>query len=219
MIGQAVLEFAALRVHRHLAGEQLQPAGMVVVQVTHRDGVDVVDVDADVGQRLLDRLAGTWQHRAVLDRREEPPVQRRVPDQRGVEPGVQQHPAAVGLQQDAGHRLAHPLFGRRAVHRDRLRQLLPAERQQDDPMNSCCPSSPQPTDSAAAQRVRVRHDVRLLDPLQPRLGDHEVVDVGDVEPAARLDRLPHRPSRSPRRTVRQTLRQRRGDRAATSSPR
>jgi len=32
---------------------------VVVVQMADRDGVDVVEVDADLGQPLLDRLAGT----------------------------------------------------------------------------------------------------------------------------------------------------------------
>ncbi len=100
---------------------------MVVVQVAHRDDVDVVDVDADVVQRLFDRLTRSRQHRDVLDGREEPPVQRGVSDQRGVEPGVQQHPAAVGLQQHPRHRLPHSLFGRSAVDRNGLRQLLPAQ--------------------------------------------------------------------------------------------
>ena len=148
VIGQPVIDFTALCVHRHLACEQLQAAGMVMVQVAHRDGVDIVDVHADVVQRLFNRLAGSRQHGDVLDGRVEPPIQRGITDQRGVEPRVQQHPAAVGLQQHPWNRFAHPLFGRRAVDRHRFRQLLPAECEQDDPADLGNVGH-QPTDSAA----------------------------------------------------------------------
>ena len=116
VIRQPVLQLATLRVHGHLACEQLQPAGMVDVQVRQRHEMDVVDVDPDLEERLLDRLTRTRQQRLVLHRWEVPPPQRGVSDQSGVEAGVEQHPAAVGLQQDAGHRFAHPQFGRTAVY-------------------------------------------------------------------------------------------------------
>ena len=96
-----------------LPAKSFSPPGVVVVQVAHGDGVDVVEVDADLGERLLDRLAGAaaapgWYSTVGV----EAPVQRGVADQRGVETGVEQHPAAVGLQQDAGHRFTQPLLGR-----------------------------------------------------------------------------------------------------------
>ena len=218
VIGQPVLEFAALRVHRHLACEQFQAAGMVVVQVAHRDGVDVVDVDADVVQRLFDRLTGSRQHRDVLDGRVEPPVQRGIPDQRGVEPGVQQHPAAVGLQQHAGHRFAHPLFGRSAVDRNGLRQLLPAECQQDDPAD-LANRGHQPTDSAAI-RSEFGFDTACAcstpfshgwattkSSMSATFSQHPVSSAAAPASEIRL-----------RRTVRQALRQRGASPAATSSP-
>ena len=97
---------------------------------------------------------GPGQHRLVLHGREEPPVQRGITDQRRVEPGVEQHPAAVGLQQHAGHRFPHPLVLGCAVHRHRLGQFLPAQGQQDDASDLALSDQVHgvyPTDSAASR--------------------------------------------------------------------
>ena len=58
--------------------------------------------------------------------------QRAIADQRRIEPGVEQEPAPVALEQHPGDGLAQALFGRRPVDRHRLGQVLPAEGQQDD---------------------------------------------------------------------------------------
>ena len=53
------------------------------------------NLDAGEGKRLLQRLPLARQHDGVGRVAVEPPSQRGVPDQRGVEAGVEQHPAAV----------------------------------------------------------------------------------------------------------------------------
>ncbi len=104
MVGEAECQLGPLGVHGYPAGEVAQPAGVVVVEVADRHPGDLVHADAGVGQRLLQRLPRAGQDRAERRVAVEPPPQRRVPDQRRVEPGVEQQPATVALEQHAGHR-------------------------------------------------------------------------------------------------------------------
>ena len=103
---QPVLELATLNVRRHPAGKQLQPSCVVQVQVAERHRFDVVDRDASriegaPRSALLHRggSVGTQPPGRSVD---EAPVA----DQRRVEPGVEQQPASVELEQDAWGRLA-----------------------------------------------------------------------------------------------------------------
>ena len=48
MMGQPVFEFPALGMHGHFACEQFQTAGVVIMQVADRHGLEVIDVDPDV---------------------------------------------------------------------------------------------------------------------------------------------------------------------------
>ena len=145
-----VVELPLLCVNRHPSGEQFESAGVVVVQVTQRDRVDRVDVDPDLIERLSDRLSVGHEDRQILDARVKPLVQRRVTDERRIEAGVEQHPAAVTLQEHSRNRLPHPHLGRRSVNGDGLGQILPAEGQQDDAPDS---RAHQPTDNLASIRV------------------------------------------------------------------
>jgi hypothetical protein len=134
--GQPVVEFGPLDVHWHPAGEVLQAAGVVVVQVADGDRVDAVQVHARRGQRLGQWLSRAGQHR--LDQRVpvEPGAQRRVGDQRGVVAGVQQQPAAVAQEQHAGYRLAEHLLVRCPLHGHGPGQVCPAQGEQHDAADS-----------------------------------------------------------------------------------
>jgi hypothetical protein len=131
--GQAILQFGPLDVHRHPAGEVLQAAGVVVMQVADGHRANVGQVQPGRAERVQQRLP-RGQHRLLHRAGVEPGPQRRIPDQRGVEPGVQQQPAAVAVQRHRGHRLAQHLPGR-PVHRHRLRHVHPAQGERHDPAN------------------------------------------------------------------------------------
>jgi len=131
--GHAVVQFGPLDMHGYPSGEVLQPACVVIVQVADGHGPDIGYVHAYPSERFVQRLAGPGQHRLESRVAVKPAPQRRVRDQRRVESGVQQQPAAVTFQQDAGYRLAEPLLLRRPLHRHGLGQVLPAQREQHDP--------------------------------------------------------------------------------------
>jgi len=90
VVAESELQFLALGVHGHPAGEELQTTGMVQVQVTERDGGDVLDRDTDLVEGLLDRFTRTRQDRDVVHLGVEPSTQGRITDQRSVEARVQQ---------------------------------------------------------------------------------------------------------------------------------
>ena len=116
-------------------GEVTQAPGVVPVQVADRYGADAGDVDAALVQGLVQRLAGAGDdgpHRGVAV---EPASQGGVGDQRGVEPGIQQQPAAVRLEQHPGDRDPHLLI-RLVLHEHVPRQVDPAQRQRDNASHS-----------------------------------------------------------------------------------
>ena len=130
---QGVIELTLLTVHRHPVGEEPNTPGVVVVQVAETDGDHVVELDADGGEGDLHRIPLTGHQFVVLARLGEPAQERLVEDQRRVEAGVEQEPPAVHLEQDPGHRFAHADGRVGPEHRHGLRQVLPTERQRDDP--------------------------------------------------------------------------------------
>jgi hypothetical protein len=129
------LELGALGVHRDPAGEVPQPADVVPVQVADRDGVNGRDVDARLVKGLVQRLARAGDDRPHRGIRVEPAAQRGVGDQRGVKTGVEQQPAAVGLEQHAGNGEPY-LLVRIVPHEHMPRHVDPAERQRDDASHS-----------------------------------------------------------------------------------
>jgi hypothetical protein len=90
MVGQPECQLASLRMHRYYAGEELQATSMIEVKVADRDLADVVEGDAHLLHRLLDRFASTGEHRHILDVGVVPAPECRIADQRSVETGVEQ---------------------------------------------------------------------------------------------------------------------------------
>ncbi len=98
---EPVVKLAALNVDGCTAtGEVAQPAGVVAVQVGDRNHVDLVEGEPDPFQRTLQRVAGAGRephlHAGVAV---EAAAQGRVPYECRVEPGVDQQPAPIHLQQ------------------------------------------------------------------------------------------------------------------------
>src|SRR4051794_39185400 len=114
------------------ADEMLETTGVIDVQVTEADRFDLVETDAGERKRLFKRLTLAGQYDGVGGVAVETSAQSGVADQGGVEAGVQQHPATVAQQQDARDRTHQHLVRRRSLERDRLGQVLPTEREQDD---------------------------------------------------------------------------------------
>ena len=98
--GERVVELTALQVHRGVLGEPAQPAGMVVVQVAQRHRDHIVRVDPDQLERSLDGVAGVADQLVLDVHVGQPTPQLAVEQDRRVEPGVEQEPPAVHLQQD-----------------------------------------------------------------------------------------------------------------------
>ena len=101
---QSVGQLLSLDSHRHPGpGEVPQASGMVVVQVTEAHQDDVAEGNAHGPARLLQRVAGTGRQDGGDAAAVEPPAQGRVSHQGGVEPGVQQGPPVVELDEHGGH--------------------------------------------------------------------------------------------------------------------
>src|SRR5450759_3984017 len=103
------------------------------MQMAHTNRVDVLERNADLVECFLDRFTRTRQHREVVDLRVETPSQRGVANQGGIEPGVQQQPPDLCVEQYSGRWLAQRDPLGRSVDRDRLRQVLPRQCQQNNP--------------------------------------------------------------------------------------
>ena len=135
--GQAVVELAALDVHRDVAtGEVPHPAGMIIVQVRQRDHRHLLQGEPDLLDGLDERVTATRRQLGLDPVPVESAVEQRIPDKRRVEAGVEQQPAVVHLEQDRRHRLAQPDAWVGAEHRHGLGQVLPAEGQRDDPAHA-----------------------------------------------------------------------------------
>jgi hypothetical protein len=66
----------------------------------------------------------------------ESPSQGQVPDERGVEAGVEQEPPAIAFEQHPGHRFPQALGRHCGFHRHRPGQVLPAQRQRHYPAHA-----------------------------------------------------------------------------------
>src|SRR5260370_16487705 len=108
---------------------------------------------------MPERVTRTRQQRLHRGVRVEAAPQHRIVDEREIETGVKQQPAAVAVQQDTGHRLEEPLAGRGGVQAHRLGQSLVAERQRDDRPDTC--SHP----SSRSSSCRLRPGVQPADSL------------------------------------------------------
>src|SRR5690349_6098771 len=103
------------------------------------------------------------------------PVQEGIPSERDVEPGVQQQPAVVDLQQHAGHRLAVAHRRVPAVDGDRLGEVFPAEGQGDYPVYCAAHCAPwlgwvvliETCPARSRQPASVRIQVWLCRPIAP----------------------------------------------------
>lgn len=131
------------------------------MQVAQRNQGDVVRADPHRLEGHLEGVAVAGQQLGVdvAVAAMEPVAKKRVTDERHVEPGVEQQPAAIDLNQDTGHRLAVSTRRVTAADRDRLRQVLPSEGQGDQSVHARHAPAPGRTDTCAdstRQPVRLR---------------------------------------------------------------
>ena len=99
-------------------------------------------------ERPLHRVAGVADQLVLDVHVGEAATQLLVEQDRRVEPGVEQEPAAVHLEQDPRHRLAQPQVVRRPVHRDALGDVLPPDVSgtiQHTPSSTCPEATRPPT--------------------------------------------------------------------------
>ena len=108
MRAQPILELAALAMHRRLLHEVAQATSMIRMKMTQGNHHDVARIDPDNGKGLLDRVPTSigkldpdvWCTAAQA------PLKLRISLEGIVEPAVEQHPAAIDLEEQSRNGLA-----------------------------------------------------------------------------------------------------------------
>jgi hypothetical protein len=136
-----------------------EASDVVVVKVADRDRHDVAEIDADVRERILERIPGAGQLELRRTAAPEAVIEGAVPDERAVEPRVQQDEAVLDLEEEARDGLAQedaPLRLGDQGHRGAPRQVLPAEREGEDPPDAMWHAGSMSSGSGSVKAARPR---------------------------------------------------------------